>query len=218
MHWHMNRFPCCRYANPYVGFDVFTPVVTKSPPLVLGSRNQRNISPPSSELKSKSTRNHHGPRSKLWSLDVPPKRRLTHATKRLDVSCQPSFTLCMHVINVTPVCSVSELWLVLSHLQIVKSGDVETRYFRSDTDNLPVWVVACWGCITRVCASEILKNITFHKVGLCWWYISITIKILDIIHHPVLYLKLNVSETGFCLRLLVEPTQLSPINSSSYCG
>jgi hypothetical protein len=29
----------------------------------------------------------------------------------------------------------------------------------------------------------------------------ITITILDIIHRPVFYLKVNVSETGFCLRL-----------------
>jgi hypothetical protein len=33
--------------------------------------------------------------------------------------------------------------------------------------------------------------------------INVTITTLDIIRHPVLYLKHNVSETRFCLRLQV---------------
>jgi hypothetical protein len=37
--------------------------------------------------------------------------------------------------------------------------------------------------------------------------LRITITILDIIHRPVFYLKHGVSETGFFLRLQVEPTQ-----------
>jgi hypothetical protein len=31
---------------------------------------------------------------------------------------------------------------------------------------------------------------------------------LDIIHRPVFYIKHDVSKTGFCLRLQIEPTQL----------
>jgi hypothetical protein len=46
-------------------------------------------------------------------------------------------------------------------------------------------------------------------IGLSRWYINITITILDIIHRPVFYLK-HVSETGFCLCLQVEPTQVGP--------
>jgi hypothetical protein len=38
--------------------------------------------------------------------------------------------------------------------------------------------------------------------------INITVAILDIIHCPVLCLKRNVSEIGFCLRFQVEATQL----------
>jgi hypothetical protein len=41
---------------------------------------------------------------------------------------------------------------------------------------------------------------------------------LDIIHHPgfiCCYLKQNVLEAGFCLRLQVKPTQLGPINRAS---
>jgi hypothetical protein len=38
-----------------------------------------------------------------------------------------------------------------------------------------------------------------------------TITILHIIRHPVFYLKHDVSETGFCLRLEVVLTQLGPI-------
>jgi hypothetical protein len=33
---------------------------------------------------------------------------------------------------------------------------------------------------------------------------------LDIIHHPVFYLKRNVSVAEICLRLHVETTQLGP--------
>jgi hypothetical protein len=35
----------------------------------------------------------------------------------------------------------------------------------------------------------------------------VTITILDIINHPVFNLKHDVSETGFCLRLQMKPTQ-----------
>jgi hypothetical protein len=38
------------------------------------------------------------------------------------------------------------------------------------------------------------------------WYINITNTILEIIRHTVFYLKHNVSETGYCLRLQVEHT------------
>jgi hypothetical protein len=36
-------------------------------------------------------------------------------------------------------------------------------------------------------------------------------------HHPVYFSKRNVSETGFCLRLQVKPTQLGPIDRASPC-
>jgi hypothetical protein len=50
----------------------------------------------------------------------------------------------------------------------------------------------------------------FHSsIGLCRWYSNITLTILDIIHRPVFYLKYDVSETGVCPRLQVEPTQSS---------
>jgi hypothetical protein len=46
-------------------------------------------------------------------------------------------------------------------------------------------------------------------MGLQRLFINITITILDIIYHPVFYLKHDVSETTFCPRLQVEPTQLN---------
>jgi hypothetical protein len=48
------------------------------------------------------------------------------------------------------------------------------------------------------------------SVGLWWWYINITITILDIIHRPVFYLKLNSTLylTGSTLRLRYEPNGL----------
>jgi hypothetical protein len=50
----------------------------------------------------------------------------------------------------------------------------------------------------------IILVIFLRSIGLCRWYISITI--LDIIHLPVFYLKHDFSETGFCLCLQAEPT------------
>jgi hypothetical protein len=49
-------------------------------------------------------------------------------------------------------------------------------------------------------------------IGLLRWCIIITIRIVDIIHRPILYLKHNVWEKGFCLHLKVEPTQVDPID------
>jgi hypothetical protein len=40
----------------------------------------------------------------------------------------------------------------------------------------------------------------------------------DIIHRFVFYLKHKVLESGFCLRLQVEPTQLGPIEKVSISG
>jgi hypothetical protein len=40
---------------------------------------------------------------------------------------------------------------------------------------------------------------------------NITVTILDIIHRPVFYIKHDVSDTGFCLRLQAKPTQMGPI-------
>jgi hypothetical protein len=55
---------------------------------------------------------------------------------------------------------------------------------------------------------------------ICFIYhinINITITILDIVHRPVFYLKRDVSETGFCLRLQAEPTHLGPIVKATLC-
>jgi hypothetical protein len=43
------------------------------------------------------------------------------------------------------------------------------------------------------------------------------ITILEIIHRPVFYLKHDVSETGFCLSLQVNTTQLGSIDTASLC-
>jgi hypothetical protein len=55
------------------------------------------------------------------------------------------------------------------------------------------------------------------SIGLWRWYINTTITVLDIIHRPAFYLKYNNSETGFCLSLQVDPTQVSPIGRASLC-
>jgi hypothetical protein len=46
-------------------------------------------------------------------------------------------------------------------------------------------------------------------------YIDIIIITLDIIHYTLFYLKHNVLETGFCIRIQAEPTQLGPIDRAS---
>jgi hypothetical protein len=43
--------------------------------------------------------------------------------------------------------------------------------------------------------------LNMRSTGLREWYINITVTILDIIHRPVFYLNLNISEAEFCLRL-----------------
>jgi hypothetical protein len=40
---------------------------------------------------------------------------------------------------------------------------------------------------------------------------DVSITIMDIIHRSVFYLKHDTSETGFCLRLQVEPTEMGQI-------
>jgi hypothetical protein len=52
------------------------------------------------------------------------------------------------------------------------------------------------------------------STGLWRWYINLATTILDIIQRSVLYLKHNVSETGFWLRLRIE---VVPIQISSLC-
>jgi hypothetical protein len=39
---------------------------------------------------------------------------------------------------------------------------------------------------------------------------------MDIIHRPALYLKYNVSETGFCLCLQVVDTQFGPVDRAVF--
>jgi hypothetical protein len=46
--------------------------------------------------------------------------------------------------------------------------------------------------------------------------LCINIMFLDITHRPVYISKHDVSETGFCLRLHVKPTQLGPINRATH--
>jgi hypothetical protein len=60
------------------------------------------------------------------------------------------------------------------------------------------------GNTLRLCYEP---NRLILSIVLRWWYINVTITILDIIHCPVFYLKQDVSETEFCLCLQVEPTQ-----------
>jgi hypothetical protein len=65
-----------------------------------------------------------------------------------------------------------------------------------------------YGCYPSAVCGKVCKITLYRSIGLWRWYINISITILDIILRPVFYLKHDVLETGFCLRLQVEPTQL----------
>jgi hypothetical protein len=53
--------------------------------------------------------------------------------------------------------------------------------------------------------AEEIKHIYLYNI-------VITVTVLDIIHRPVVYLKYNHSETGFCHRLQEELTELGQID------
>jgi hypothetical protein len=48
---------------------------------------------------------------------------------------------------------------------------------------------------------------------LCFWTLFIVLSLSKI--RPVYFSKHNISETGFCLRLQVKPTEWGPIDRSS---
>jgi hypothetical protein len=60
-------------------------------------------------------------------------------------------------------------------------------------------------CVQLALGFAAVIYIASHSTILC-----IANTVLDIIHHPVFYLKHNVTETGFCLRLQAEHTQSVP--------
>jgi hypothetical protein len=57
------------------------------------------------------------------------------------------------------------------------------------------------------------KNTVLFVQILCFWTLSIVLSLSK--HSPVYISKHNVSETGFCLRHHVKPTQLGPIDRAS---
>jgi hypothetical protein len=70
--------------------------------------------------------------------------------------------------------------------------------------------------ISRFNEREAL-SLKIRSIGLRQLHINTTITIPDIIHRPVAYLKHDILETGFCLRLQVVPTQLGQIDRASPC-
>jgi hypothetical protein len=63
----------------------------------------------------------------------------------------------------------------------------------------------------KLCPRMEISMPAYHQVLVAHSFLYVTITILHIIHRPVFYLKLNVSETGFCLRLQVEPSLGLPL-------
>jgi hypothetical protein len=78
--------------------------------------------------------------------------------------------------------------------------------------NSTLWVCPCLTGNTLRLRYE--PSRLMLSVGLWWWYINITITILDISHRPVLYLKLSLTLwvcpyiTRNKLRLYYEPNRL----------
>jgi hypothetical protein len=66
----------------------------------------------------------------------------------------------------------------------------------------------------RILAGKCFSKSVLKVQILCCWTLSI---VLSLSKNTVLYifLKHNVSETGFCLHLQVKPTQLGPMNRAS---
>jgi hypothetical protein len=56
--------------------------------------------------------------------------------------------------------------------------------------------------------EHITSPLWTQQVNAIYRFVNIIITILDIIHCPAFYLEHDISETGLCLRLQVDPTQL----------
>jgi hypothetical protein len=131
------------YVEPCIGFEFLTVMIMKSSVFWVGRwsepTNQRNISPPSSELKSKPIRKQRGARIKLCVRYVSPKRQLTFTTLCGVISQKMELFVLIPVqfayVSVKQFLVLSsrrpvechhrrlfslELWLAMGPLQIVK--------------------------------------------------------------------------------------------------
>jgi hypothetical protein len=69
-----------------------------------------------------------------------------------------------------------------------------------------------------LCAVQLISIFFRRTISSKWFNQAGTIiELLDIVHRPVLYVKHDVSETGFCLRPQVKLTQLDPIDRATPC-
>jgi hypothetical protein len=81
-----------------------------------------------------------------------------------------------------------------------------------------LWSLPCLGSRDSAVSTVTgygLDNLGVGRIGSWQWYITITV--VDIIQHPVTYLKHNVLEIGFCLRLQVESTDVGPQSRIHTC-
>jgi hypothetical protein len=109
----------------------------------------------------------------------------------------------------TPHIPVSLRFILIlsSHLRLGLKRSIILPYFpllcfmRFPGRNLP-----------RINGPVKVSEVRFISRNICALTI---IMFLDIIHRVVHFLKHNVSETGFCLRPQVKPTQLDPIDGAS---
>jgi hypothetical protein len=80
------------------------------------------------------------------------------------------------------------------------------------SDMLPItsqyWLTT-FGSEKKMARKHVRKKLKYCKYGYnyCFWTLSIVLFYL--------FKTYNVSETGFCLRLKVKPTQLGPIDRAS---
>jgi hypothetical protein len=67
--------------------------------------------------------------------------------------------------------------------------------------------------------KHITSQLRARQVNTVYRFVTINVTTinLDTIHRPVFYLKHDISDTGFCLRLQVVPTQLGKIDRASPC-
>jgi hypothetical protein len=115
---------------------------------------------------------------------------------------------------------ISFVYLLLYFMRTV-ACPVECSYFvrqhNNFHNNLTLILAFVYLYVETLHVSSAEEQFHDGSIGLWRRYNNMTITILDFIHCPVFYLKLEDSETGFCLRLQVEPTQMGSVSVNRNC-
>jgi hypothetical protein len=116
-------------------------------------------------------------------------------------------------------------YLWLSSVSLNKFVDsslkqVKATYFQIMFSHFSIIVLPHWPCLWKAPLSK-CEKVQYNALGtvnlLLDSHSAVTsfrvVVFMDIVHSPIVYLKHNVSETGFCLHLQMKSTQLNTIES-----